>query len=98
MVLGGQGDTDAAKITLLYGPPVMRVLWDSPDVATTFADLAQSITNAMRTSRRDQSTLSGQLGHRNSLKSALGMDHVACLLRRPFASIPARVDMGSEEG
>lgn len=50
MVLGGQGDTDATKITLLYGPPVMRVLWDSPNVATTFAGLAQSITNAMRTS------------------------------------------------
>ena len=39
MVLGGHGDTDAVKIALLYGLPVMRVLWDSPDVATTFADL-----------------------------------------------------------
>jgi hypothetical protein len=62
MVLGGQGDTNATKIALLYGPPVMRVLWDSPDLVTTFADLAQSITNTMRTSLEDQSTLSGLLG------------------------------------
>lgn len=99
MVLGGQGDTDAVKIALLYGLPVMRVLWDSPDVATTFADLPQSITNAMRTILGGSIYAIWTVGyHRNSLESALGMDHVACLLRWPFASIPARIDLGSEEG
>jgi hypothetical protein len=99
MVLGGQGDTDAVKIALLYGPPVMRVLWDSPDVATTFADLAQSITNAKRTILGGSIDAIWTVGcHQNNLKSALGVDHVAYLLRRPFASIPARVDLGGEEG
>jgi len=60
MVIGS--DNTSIQAATGYSPPVMQALWESKNLTSAFANLAESITIEMRKNSDDHPTLSGSLG------------------------------------
>ena len=63
MAAGPTGNPGDPRTAVTFAPAVMEKIWGTPNLTTTFENLANSITNQMRNSETDQSlTVSGQVG------------------------------------
>lgn len=85
IVTAADGTTSSDGVPYLYSPSTLSTLWLADDIPTRFANLAKSMTNSMRTTRR---TLSAEANTDSDLSTAA--DTVSSLEGVQIATLAVR--------